>query len=119
MSIREKTSECAAMKRPAGDAVATPRTAPDPSATRNSNRGSVAARSVQPPVRARYSPRKKLLLGTLKRSGMPISGNGPCAPHLLQQLDGIAVRNSLVNSQNFLEALLQERHFLDAGSGAQ
>src|SRR5438128_12153743 len=113
MSMVAKTSGCAVMKRPAGDAGATPRTAPEPSSTRNSNRGSVAARSVRPPVRARYSPRKKLLLGTLSRSAMPASVTGPGAPHLLEQLDCVAVRNSLLNSQNLLEASLQKRHFLD------
>src|ERR1700682_2068132 len=95
-----KVPLCALISRPAGDAGSTPRTAPEPGSTPSSNRGSVAARSVGPPSSARYSPRKKLLLGTLKRRTSPASTTRCRAPHLLKQLDRVAVRNSFPDAQD-------------------
>ena len=59
------------------------------------------------------------MLGTLKRSAIPASVTGSCAPHLLEQLDCVAVRDSFLNAQDLFQASLQKRHFLNAGSGAK
>src|SRR6266852_1262805 len=112
-----KVPTCAVISRPAGEAGSTPRTAPEPGSTRSSNRGRVAARSVRPPSSARYSPRKKLLLGTLKRRTSPASSTRCRAPHLLKQLDRVAVRNSLADAQDLFESALQNGNFLQTCSG--